>query len=251
MSRQIVVEHNRRIAMPSLWQSIRTICPEMAEKRPAILSVIGAGGKTTWIMNLARECMETGKKVLVITTTHMKRPAAWGVLTGNPRDIEKQLLQEGIAVAGIPCENGKITFIGNACYDAVKATADVILIEADGARRMPLKAMGLHEPVIMEDSQLILCVAGLESLGKTAAEGCFRWNEISLAKDQIITNDLFSTIWRDYCLQPVAARYSQPIIPVLNQCDTPRRVMQGQQIFRQCHSEKGIISTFAEGERSR
>ena len=39
--------------------------------KPLIISVVGAGGKTTHIHRLAEKYLKQGKKVLVITTTHM------------------------------------------------------------------------------------------------------------------------------------------------------------------------------------
>jgi molybdenum cofactor cytidylyltransferase len=44
--------------------------------------------------------------------------------------------------------------------------SDVLLIEADGARRLPLKAPYDHEPVIPPDTSLVVPVAGMDVLGQ-------------------------------------------------------------------------------------
>lgn len=49
---------------------------------------------------------------------------------------------------------------------------DYILIEADGARRHPLKAHRPFEPVIPEQSVLTVCLAGLSGLGHPAKTAC-------------------------------------------------------------------------------
>ena len=42
----------------------------------------------------------------------------------------------------------------------------LVLIEADGARRLPLKVPAEHEPVIPEMTTHVLSVYGLDSIGK-------------------------------------------------------------------------------------
>ena len=46
------------------------------------------------------------------------------------------------------------------------ALSDYALIEADGARELPLKAPAAHEPVIPENALLVVAVAGVDGFGK-------------------------------------------------------------------------------------
>lgn len=249
MSHLYVYQPNTLIAQPSLWQGIASVCTMSCRHTPQVISFVGAGGKTTWIYALAQEQRAVGKRVLIVTTTHMKRPLHWGVLTGNRMDIARQLDAEGIAVAGIPCENGKITYIGDTLFQEITSLADIILIEADGSKRMPLKVFDIHEPVILPQTQLILCLAGISALGKTVADGCFRWQKGRVPPQTILTPDVFRTIWKEGCLDSLSLRYTQPIIPVLNQCDTIEQMQQAQHILHQCHITKGLITVFNERER--
>lgn len=61
-----------------------------------------------------------------------------------------------------------------------------VLIEADGARRLPLKVPAEHEPVIPEMTTHVLSVYGLDSIGKKIGETVFRPElaEILLNKDR-------------------------------------------------------------------
>ena len=48
------------------------------------------------------------------------------------------------------------------------------LIEADGARRLPCKVPESWEPVIYQKSTRVLAVYGLDAVGKSFREACFR-----------------------------------------------------------------------------
>lgn len=54
------------------------------------------------------------------------------------------------------------------------ALADIVLIEADGAKRMPCKAPAAHEPVLLPQCDTVLAVAGLSALGIRSGAACFR-----------------------------------------------------------------------------
>ncbi len=41
--------------------------------------------------------------------------------------------------------------------------ADLVLVEADGSRRLPVKVPGPNEPVVPKNSDMVLCVLGLSS----------------------------------------------------------------------------------------
>ena len=53
--------------------------------------------------------------------------------------------------------------------------ADIVLIEADGAKRMPCKAPDWRdEPVLLPQCDTVLAVAGLSALRHPLREVCFR-----------------------------------------------------------------------------
>ena len=52
---------------------------------------------------------------------------------------------------------------------------DIAIIEADGAKQMPCKLPAEHEPVLLPVSDIVIAVAGLDALGKSLEEVCFRW----------------------------------------------------------------------------
>ena len=141
---------------------------------PFVISMAGAGGKTSTIRRLAWEAVRRGLKVLVVTTTHMARPGAFGAFEGNAEEIRTVLGCHGLAVAGRLAEKGKIAFTGWELYREACSLADLVLVEADGSRRLPLKVPRAGEPVIPDNTDMILCLNGLSSLGKRAEDCCLR-----------------------------------------------------------------------------
>ena len=124
----------------------------------AVISVVGAGGKTSLIFAWARELADAGKSVVITTTTHMYRPER--MEEGNIR----------IVVSDDPERPDKVTAPPAEILESLREKADVVLIEADGSRRMPLKWPADREPVIPDYTDITVCVAGLSALGGKTAD---------------------------------------------------------------------------------
>ena len=124
----------------------------------AVISVVGAGGKTSLIFAWARELADAGKSVVITTTTHMYRPER--MEEGNIR----------IVVSDDPERPDKVTAPPAEILEGLREKADVVLIEADGSRRMPLKWPADREPVIPDYTDITVCVAGLSALGGKTAD---------------------------------------------------------------------------------
>jgi len=123
---------------------------------------------------LAGEAISGGQKVLVVTTTHMLKPTACGVLNNNPGAVKAMLDKEMLAVVGLPSGEDKITFCGMPLYNRICSIADLVLVEADGAKRLLVKVPLATEPVIPDNADAILCLASLSVLGAPLGEACFR-----------------------------------------------------------------------------
>ena len=139
-----------------------------------ITALVGGGGKTTLMLRLARELVEGGARVIVTPTTHIFPPE--GIPTGNPanaQEVSRALLLEPLLCLGKPAEGGKLT-APDLSMAMLCQLADYVLVEADGAKRLPLKAPDAHEPVIPREARLIVAVAGLDGAGKPIREAAFR-----------------------------------------------------------------------------
>ena len=132
----------------------------------AVISVVGAGGKTSLIFAWAHELAAAGKNVVITTTTHMYRP--------------ERMEEDGIriVVSDDPERPDKVMAPPAEVLDGLRETADVVLIEADGSRRMPLKWPAPWEPVVPDYTDFTVCVAGLSAIGKKISDVVYRADEL-------------------------------------------------------------------------
>jgi len=139
-----------------------------------ITCFVGGGGKTTLMLALARELFESGARVIVTTSTHIFPPEGMPVFTGeSAEDVRAALETSRLVCLGVPAADGKLAAPETPASEMANL-ADYVLIEADGAKRLPLKAPAAHEPVIPEGAALVIAVAGLDGIGKPIAEAAFR-----------------------------------------------------------------------------
>ncbi|HWQ05623.1 MAG TPA: selenium cofactor biosynthesis protein YqeC [Feifaniaceae bacterium] len=139
-----------------------------------IASMVGGGGKTTLMLALASELAEAGHSVIVSTTTHIFPPDGMVTLTDATEQTVKAALAEcRLICLGTPSEQGKLS-APKLTVSAIERLADYVLLEADGAKRLPLKAPADQEPVIPPETKLVIAVLGLDGIGKPIQESAFR-----------------------------------------------------------------------------
>ena len=177
-----------------------------------IIAVVGSGGKTSLIWRLTEELVQAGKKVAVTTTTHMaiekERPFA---LDGE--GAEALIFKHGyVLVASIDIQKKKLSSLPYEKLKKLSELCDVLLIEADGARKKPFKIPMEWEPVIPDFTDLVIAVCGLDSLGKSIKEAayCPRETALFLGKketDIICPQDMIKAVSsRDGLLKGVGER---------------------------------------------
>lgn len=138
------------------------------------ICLVGGGGKTTVMYELAAAWAACGRRVLVLTSTHILQPAD-GSFAADATEVYNLWQQGRYAVIGTPePATGKLTAPPQDLYEALKLQADVILCEADGSRHHPCKVPAEHEPVLLPDSDIVLAVAGMDALGRPLAQACQR-----------------------------------------------------------------------------
>ena len=138
---------------------------ELLQIPRGITAIIGSGGKTTLLFLLAKELSHEGS-VIVATTTHIFPPEHLPY-TETVRAVQK------IAVVGTPCENGKLT-APQQSFSELEQLADYVLVEADGSRRLPLKAHAPYEPVLPENTTQVITVVGASGLNRPVSEAVHR-----------------------------------------------------------------------------
>ena len=134
----------------------------------------GGGGTTSLIFRLTEELVAAGKNVIVTTTTHMAyEPERPFVENGETDGIRKDLQRYHYTVAAsLDRTKGKIGCLPEKRLMELRELADILLIEADGAKRLPLKVPGEWEPVIPEFAEVVTGVIGMDALGFPIEKSC-------------------------------------------------------------------------------
>lgn len=181
-----------------------------------MIAVVGSGGKTTLIKKLADQYRREGKTVLVTTTTHMFIEEDT-LLTDDPAEIIARLRETGYAMAGI-AEGIKIRALSEETFAAVCPFADVVLVEADGSKHMPLKFPNDREPVIPAGADQIIVVWGPHGLNKPVREVCHRPELVTsclgITEDTPITQEHVRKLLRTGYLIPLSRQYPHAKITV-------------------------------------
>ena len=154
-----------------------------------IISVIGAGGKTTLIHRLAKEYQRKGKSVLVTTTTHMFAEPGTD-LSGDAFSMREKLQRDHYCMAGRCCPENpqKMQALPEYTLKKLLPYADVVLIEADGAKHHSLKYPSGSEPVLFPETTDLYLVLGTWDIGKPCGEVIFRFAEMQ--KKELIRDDM-------------------------------------------------------------
>ena len=181
-----------------------------------IIAVVGSGGKTTLLKNLASRYRDAGKTVLITTTTHMLIEEDT-LLTDDVQAIIHALQHKGCVMAGIP-DGVKFRSLSRETFRSVCTYADVVLVEADGSKGLPLKYPNTAEPVIPDAVDKIIVVCGLNALGQKAKDVCHRPELVKaclgIDDDTVINPAHIQKLVTDGYLKPLRAAYPKAKITV-------------------------------------
>ena len=197
------------------------------------ICLVGGGGKTTVMYELATAWADCGRKVLVLTSTHILQPAD-GSFSADAAAVHNLWQQGRYAVIGTPePATGKLTAPPQDLYEALQPQADVILCEADGSKHLPCKAPAAHEPVLLPDCDVVLAVAGMDALGRQLAQACQRpqlaAELLGCSLDSVIDEQMLAAL----LLSEQGARKNvgaRAYYIVLNKCDLLKATQQEEML---------------------
>ncbi len=130
-----------------------------------VISVVGSGGKTTFIYNLARELIK--EKVLISTTTKMLCPLKEEVDYFFCLDKFKNInIRKGRTFIAEKIISDK-KVCGNILHiESYVNNFDYTLLESDGSKRKPLKGWNENEPVIINKTTKTVGIIPLHIIGE-------------------------------------------------------------------------------------
>ena len=171
-----------------------------------VISIVGAGGKTTLVHKLAREYHRRGKGVLVTTTTHMYVEADTD-LSCDFFVLRDKIIKDGYCMAG-----QKISGPSKMCglpYDLLDKLIkdmpqelDYVIIEADGAKHHSLKYPAADEPVIYPGTTDVIIVLGTWEKGRPCKDVVFRYElmqkELGTEPDAVVDDSVIDKLRQVY-----------------------------------------------------
>ena len=146
----------------------KSIVEYLQVKNQDIISISGAGGKTSSIKLLAKNLMCEHKKVLITTTTKMFKTAD----TIRDKNLLKQKLKQQNWVFTGQDYGKKISSWDEEFLREIVSLADITLIEADGAKRLPFKFPKQKEPVYISSSNKVVYIVGMSALNQSLKSLC-------------------------------------------------------------------------------
>ncbi len=198
--------------------------------RPGVTAIIGAGGKTSLMDCLWRSLPG---RVVVCTSTHIYPVADLPCFERLSGELPEKLC------LGTPAEHGKLTAPVEDLA-LLRELYDFVLVEADGAKHLPLKAHLDHEPVIPACADQTICVVGLTGLDRPIVEVAHRpdrFAELCGARVQdVATAERVAQVLNTEAL---ADRY------VLNQADNDYLRKQGEALGQLLH-KPWTLTSFAQ-----
>lgn len=141
-----------------------------------VITVVGAGGKTSTIFELGNELSNLNKKTIITTTTHMKLDKDFLLIDEdfNIENLKKILQKNNLIKIGKKESDYKVKRLDEDTLKRCIDISDFLLIEGDGSKRLPLKAPKDNEPVIIQETDLVIGLIGFDSLDKKIEEICHR-----------------------------------------------------------------------------
>lgn len=226
-----------------------------ASHTPAVVTVVGGGGKTSLVFRLAQELVARGGRVVTATTTRVavhqlaRAPALLRLREGRLAPDSWGALEQALdacshcfVVGSETLLKGKQAGVEAEVIDALASRAAAlgiaaIVVEGDGSRTLPVKAPAEHEPVIAPSTTLVLAALGLDAIGAPLIEDRVHRPErirtilgLPAVGDERLTPAQAVAL----LLHPDGSARALPagarFLPVLNKADVPSHLAPGRLI---------------------
>jgi probable selenium-dependent hydroxylase accessory protein YqeC len=145
-----------------------------------VAAFVGAGGKSSAILAIAGELAEAGMTVLAVPTTKMFvneaekiGPLVTSEDAGELRAKATEALSggaSGVVVGSGLLSKNRVGGVEPSAISSLASLADVVLVEADGSRRRPIKGTAEYEPVLPDAATLVVAVGNIGAFGMPVDE---------------------------------------------------------------------------------
>lgn len=137
-----------------------------------VVTIVGAGGKTTLMFTLGEE-LRKDNRVLITTTTRIYMPETnqFDFIKINSKKFNQKVKKNGIYIYGeyVDDEN-KIKGLNLETLEKQLHKFDYVLVEGDGSKKKPLKGWRDDEPVVSINTTKTIGILSIEVIGKEINE---------------------------------------------------------------------------------
>ena len=223
-------------------------------KTKEMISLTGAGGKTTLMFHLAGEMFLEGKKVVTTTTTKIMEPTSgetpYLFIDPDEEKIKQFVCRHideyrHITLAREKMELGKLKGISSSLANELWSLCemDAMIIEADGAARRPVKAPREGEPVIPSSTTLVVAMLGMDGVEmELNKENVFQAERVSKITGIPIGGKITEEAIAVLMTHPEGifkgAPSSSRVIAFLNKVDIPNGVTKSKRVAQKILEKK-------------
>jgi probable selenium-dependent hydroxylase accessory protein YqeC len=226
-------------------------------KQREVISLVGAGGKTTLMFRLAEELSLRGKRVVTTTTTKILEPTpgeTGSLLIDSDEERIKDFVRRHldqyhhVTIAGERLELGKLKGIAPELVNELWRSLDIdaIVVEADGAAGRPVKVPRENEPVIPASTTLVVAILGIDGLERELnEENVFQPQRVSkmtgISIGEKLTDEAMAILMVDpegiFKGTPASSR----VVAFLNKVDISAGVAKARRIAKKIFDKKNPL----------
>jgi molybdenum cofactor cytidylyltransferase len=206
---------------------------------PELVAIVGGGGKSSLLFALARSL--PGRVVMTTTTrifaAQMSRAAEFCTLADENwgerlEAFDSNLLVvggvEGERAVGVPPELPAEML--------ARPGVDWVVVEADGSRMLPVKAPAAHEPVIPDQTSLLVPVVGIDALSGPICEVAHRPERVStitgLAPEETLTPEALAALLTSSQGGLKDAPQAARVAVLINKVESPSQLEAARRVAR-------------------
>jgi probable selenium-dependent hydroxylase accessory protein YqeC len=213
-----------------------------------MISLVGAGGKTTLMFRLAKELACIGKKVITTTTTKIMEPSqeeSPSLFVDSEDEkikafVGRHLAQSHhITIARERLGSKKLRGVSPELIAALwhAGQMDYLIVEADGAAGRPVKAPREGEPVIPQETTLVVALLGVDGMDlELGEEHVFRPEQVSrltgLPPGSSMTDEAMAVLLTHPDGIFKGAPLSSRVVVCLNKVDVLNGIEKGKRVAR-------------------
>jgi probable selenium-dependent hydroxylase accessory protein YqeC len=164
-----------------LWRALNL--GDVTQGGPAVVAIVGGGGKTSLAYRLAYEAAQMGRRAVVTGTTRFTRGRPMPpLIQSDPARLPRHILEawarnpgetQALAVAAEgEAENGRLLPLPEPAIEEIARLPGLalLIVNADGSRMKPFKAPGPDEPAIPAVATHVVAVVGVSALDRPLTE---------------------------------------------------------------------------------